>query len=92
MAILRRIIDDGVAPETIFRFRLLKNSTDLGTNCDTEESLYGTEWDINWDSKQLIIHNTDPLMTYRIIIYANLVQFNAKYAMFQDRTKSDIQL
>lgn len=92
VAILRRIIDDGVQPETIFRFRLLKNAKDLGINCETEESLFKTEWDINWDSKQIIIHQSDPLMTYRIIIYANLVQLNAKYAMFQDKTKSDIQL
>lgn len=91
LKILRRLIRDGVPPQTIFRFRLLKNSSDLGTNCDTSEA-HCHEWEINWDTMQIVIHESDPLLTYRIIIYANMVQINERYAFMQDTTKTDISL
>lgn len=88
MAILNQFIRDGIPPETIFRIRLLKNSKDLGTNCETIETS-PREWDIDWDRKRIIIHDSDPLITYRIIVYANMIQLNERFAVLQDRVKTD---
>lgn len=89
MAILRQLIADNVDPETIFRFRLLKNSKELATNCDTHDSA-PCEWRVDWHRKRIVIHNADPMVTYRIIIYANLVQINQRFAVLQDSIKRDI--
>lgn len=91
LRVLSTLVNDGVPPETVFRFRLLQNSKDLGTNCETMESGQH-EWDIDWDRLQIIIHNADMLMTYRIIIYANMIQLNERYGAMQDKTKKDMTL
>ena len=65
------------------------NSTELGTNCDVRES---NEWEIDWDKRLLIIHNSDPMATYRILIYANMVMLNSRFGEMQDKTKSDMSL
>lgn len=87
MEALTQIINNNVAPETIFRFRLLKNSHELPLNCDTDVT--PCEWEIDWRRHQIIIHNTDPMATYRLLIYADMVQINAKFGKVQDETKMD---
>ena len=89
LKVLNTFIKDNVPPETLFRFRLLMNSTELGTNCDVRES---NEWEIDWDKRLLIIHNSDPMATYRILIYANMVMLNSRFGEMQDKTKSDMSL
>lgn len=89
MKVLKTLVNDGVPAETIFRFRLLQNSKDLGINCETSES-GPHEWDIDWDTKDIIIHKSDPLMTYRIIVYANMIQLNERFGAMQDKVKKDM--
>ena len=89
MKVLSTLIQDGVPPETIFRVRLLKNSKDLGTNCEISEST-ASEWTVDWDRKQIVIHKSDPMMTYRIIVYANMIQLNERFGAMQDKTKKDM--
>lgn len=87
MEALTQIINNNVAPETIFRFRLLKNSHELPLNCDVDVT--PCEWEIDWKRHQIIIHNTDPTATYRLLIYADMVQINAKFGKAQDASKTD---
>lgn len=89
MRILNQILRDGIPPETIFRIRLLMNSKDMGINCDIAES-GPQEWNVDWDTKTITIHNSDPMMTYRIIVYANMIQLNERFAVYQDSAKTDI--
>ena len=89
MKVLDTFIKDGIPPETLFRFRLLENSRELMTNCETSES---NDWDIDWKTETLTIHNSDPMVTYRVIIYANLTMLNTRFAEMQDKTKSDMTL
>lgn len=89
MKVLSTLIQDGVPPETIFRVRLLKNSKDLGTNCEISEST-ASEWNVDWDRKRIVIHKSDPMMTYRIIVYANMIQLNERFGTMQDKTKKDM--
>lgn len=88
MRVLDRILDDGVPPGTIFRFRLLKNSKELNFNCEIEE-VHDCEWSIDWKKRRIIIHKSDPLVTYRIITYANLIMINERFAHDQDIGKKD---
>jgi hypothetical protein len=90
MAVLNKLIHDNVTPETIFRFRLIKNSHELLVNCGNEEYVTPCEWEIDWHRKRIVIHNTDPTATYRILTYANLVQINQKYGEMQDHIKRDV--
>ena len=87
MKVLDSYIDSGVEPETLFRFRLLSNSDELDCNCETVEE---HNWDIDWTRRELTIHKTDPMVTYRIIIYANMVHINSRYGQMQDKTKTDM--
>lgn len=89
MKVLETLIKDNVPPETIFRFRLLRNSTELPLNCDDSVQA-PCEWKVDWHRKRIVFHNTDPLITYRIIIYANLVQINQRYGNLQDNLKRDV--
>lgn len=89
MKVLNTFLNDNVPPETIFRFRLLKNSKDASTNCETSET-HQSEWDIDWDRRDIVIHDSDPMMTYRIIIYANMVLLNERFGEMQDKTKKDM--
>ena len=88
MMILNQILDDGIPPGTIFKFRLLKNSKEMNFNCEIEE-VHDNEWELDWCCRKIIIHNSNPYVTYRIITYANLVMINERFAYEQDRRKRD---
>ena len=89
MKVLSTFIQDGIPASTLFRIRLLKNSKDMGTNCDIVES-NASEWTVDWELHRIIIHNSDPLMTYRIIVYANMIQLNERFGAMQDKQKKDM--
>ena len=61
----------------------------MGTNCDIVES-NASEWTVDWELHRIIIHNSDPLMTYRIIVYANMIQLNERFGAMQDKQKKDM--
>lgn len=89
MKALDTFVKDGVPPETLFRFRLLENSKEIMTNCETSET---NDYDIDWKLEELTIHHSDPMVTYRVIIYANLNMLNSRFADMQDKVKSDMTL
>lgn len=53
----------------LFRAKLIKETYDLDPSLD---------WDINWNTLDITIHNSDPYATYRLIIYVNLNYLNSK--------------
>ena len=88
MRILDQFLADNVPPETLFRFRLLMNSTELLSNCDVAEAC-PYSWEVDWVRKQIRILHSDPEVTYRLIIYANLVQINERFAQNLNLGKKD---
>jgi hypothetical protein len=88
MKILERIMVDNIPPETLFRFRMLKNSHEIMCNGEQGEAC-PAEWDIDWKRRRITIHDSDPLVTYRLVIYANMVQLNQRYMTAQDLPKRD---
>ena len=53
----------------LFRAKLIKETYDLDPSLD---------WDINWNTLDVVIHNSDKYATYRLIIYVNLNYLNSK--------------
>ena len=67
--------------DILFRAVVIRNNLSMEADVD---------WDINWDTLDLTIHNTDPLSTYRVVIYANF-NFLNNHKMYDMITKKDQQ-
>lgn len=84
MSVLESYIESGVSPNTLFRFKLLKDSV---------ECPYGTDdplsWSIDWKRKTLTIRNSDKFATYRIVAYANMMQINNRAADLYTKLSKD---
>lgn len=89
MRVIESLTRDNVPPETLFRFRMLLNDHEIPCDC-TPDQLPDGLWKVDWLRHRIVIHKSDPLVTYRILIYANMVVLNDRYAQMQDKTKQDI--
>lgn len=50
----------------------------------------GKDYEVDWDTMSLIVHNSDPEVTYRIIVYANMDKLNEELADIHNMESSDI--
>ena len=89
MKVIESLTHDNVPEESLFRFRLLYNDHEIPCDC-TPDTVPDGMWRVDWKRHQLVIHRSDPLITYRILIYANMVVLNGRYGQMQDKTKQDI--
>lgn len=89
MKILKEYRRNGLPPETLFRIRLLADNRELYCDAPMTDAC-PCSWEINWDSMQLTIHRGNPYWTYRIIVYANVLQLNEKLLQYQNATKMDL--
>ena len=60
-------IANGNSPEIIFKMLVIRNNLEMNKD---------VEWDMNWDTFTLTIHNSDKYSTYRVLIYANFNYLN----------------
>lgn len=88
LKILNRLMTDGVPPDTVFRFRVLLDDHELP--CNHQDELCPKAWHVDWPHKNIVIHKGDPTVTYRILIYANIILLNERFAAMQEREKVDL--
>lgn len=68
--------------DILFRVVVIRN------NLSMEQK---AEWDMNWDTMDLTIHNSDPYSTYRVILYANFNYLASHRLLEITSTKKDQQ-
>lgn len=89
MQILKEFRRNGIPPETLFRIRLLADNRELYCDAPMTDAC-PCSWEVNWDTMTLTIHYGNPYWTYRIIVYANILQLNEKLLQYQNATKMDL--
>lgn len=67
--------------DILFRVMVIRNNVSMERD---------VEWDMNWDTLDLTIHNSDVLSTYRVILYANFNYLN-NHKLNNMLTKKDQQ-
>lgn len=87
LRVLQRLLMDNVPPDTIFRFRVLLDDHEIP--CNRKEELCPKSWDVDWNRRTITIHHGDPTVTYRILVYANMIMLNERLADMHDTTKYD---
>lgn len=56
----------------------------------TEKLKEDTDYEVDWSLMKLTVHHSDPEMTYRIIVYANMDKLNEELVDIQNMQSSDI--
>lgn len=90
MKVLTDYLRDGIPIDTLFQFSILCDNHDMPQMQCFNSTLPMQMWDIDWDRRLLTIYHGDPTVTYRIIVYANMIQINERLGSMQDKTKFDI--
>lgn len=90
MRVINQYLKDGIPVESLFRFSILKDAHELPIKCYVERSkMEENLWEVNWEQRRLIIYKGDATATYRILVYADMVNLNTKVMNEQDRYKTD---
>lgn len=89
MDVLNTFLNDNISPDTLFRFRLLADAHEMPFHQDIDVCRHC--WTIDWDRRELVISCPDPTVTYRAIVYGNMIMLNQRFGDMQNKTKPDIQ-
>ena len=49
----------------------------------------GTDYNVDWNTMTLHVHDSDPYATYRILLYANMTKFQEEFQILSELSKTD---
>lgn len=87
LEIIKGYVRDGIAPETLFRFRLLEDVREIP--CNVTREMYQMHWTVDWVREQITIFCPNSTATYRVVIHANMVHINERLSRDMQQNKVD---
>lgn len=78
--IIRKYSVSGIPHDILFRFKIFMNNR---FELDRED------YDLDWTRMELVVHNSDPSATYRMMVFANSIRCNEELVQEAEAKKND---
>lgn len=77
--LIKQMIGIGVPISSLFKIEVIKNTIRLSEN----------DIEMDWNTMNLTIHNSDVYSSYRVYVYANMIQVNQKLLDINEKERND---
>lgn len=78
--VIKKYIFSYIPTDILMRAKMFK---------DKEELISDIDFEIDWNTMLLTIHNSDPTVTYRLLLYANQTKFQEEFQTMMELAKRD---
>lgn len=77
--LIKQMVGNGVPISSLFKMEIIKNT----------ERVLESDFEMDWNTMKITIHNSDIYSSYRVYIYANMIQVNQKLLDINEKNRND---